>query len=191
MAEPAKRRATYEDLYTIDESAIGEIIDGELVATPRPSPEHAHAASVLGIEVGPGYAMGRGGGPGGWILLYEPEILFPGRGEPLVPDLAGWRKERFRRSREHNWIEVIPDWVCEVLSPGTAKRDRFGKMAIYGESLEVRHVWLVDPLNKTLEVFGRQESGAWTTVSFFAGDDRVRAEPFPEAEFALPVLWLE
>ena len=131
MAEPAGRRAVYEDLYAIPESAIGEIIDGELVVTPRPSPEHTHASSVLGLEIGPGYALGRGGGPGGWIILDEPEIMFAGRGEPLVPDLAGWKKERFRRSGEHNWIGVIPGWICEVLSPGTAKKDRFTKMAIY------------------------------------------------------------
>ncbi|MDW7711600.1 MAG: Uma2 family endonuclease [Deferrisomatales bacterium] len=191
MSQPAKRRASYEDLYTIPENATGEILDGELVVTPRPSPEHALAASRLGGRILPTYDFGHGGGPGGWIILDEPEVLFAGRGEPLVPDLAGWRKERFRRSREHNWIDVIPDWVCEVLSPGSAKKDRFTKMDIYRESPEVHHVWLVDPYHKTLEVFGRQESGAWITASFFAGNDRVRAEPFPEAEFDLAGLWLE
>jgi Uma2 family endonuclease len=191
MLEPAKTRATYEDLYGIPENAIGEIIDGELVVTPRPSPEHAHASSVLGAEIGPAYALGRGGGPGGWIILDEPEVMFATRGAPLVPDLAGWRKERFARSEEHNWIDVIPEWICEVLSPGTAKKDRFAKMAIYRESAEVKHVWLVDPLHKTLEVFGREESGAWVALSFFADDETVCAEPFPEAEFALTGLWLD
>lgn len=191
MGRPAAKRATYEDLYTIPEGAIGEIIDGELVVTPRPSPEHAAAASVLGGELVPPYHMGRGGGPGGWIVLYEPEVLFPGRGEPLVPDLAGWKRERFARSPEHNWIAVVPDWVCEVLSPGTAKKDRFTKMEIYRQCPEVRHVWLVDPFHKTLEVFGRGESGAWVPESFFAEDDLVRAEPFPAAEFPLRGLWLE
>ena len=191
MGELAEKRATYEDLYAIPENAIGEIIDGELVATPRPSPEHTVAASFLGGEIVPIYSFGRGGGPGGWIILDEPEVLFAGRGEPLVPDLAGWKKERFKRSKEHNWIDVVPDWVCEILSPSTAKRDRFTKMAIYGEHPEVRHVWLVDPLNKTLEVFGRREAGAWVTVGFYAEDERVRAEPFPEAEIALAELWLD
>jgi Uma2 family endonuclease len=189
MVERAKKRATYEDLYAIPENTIGEIIDGELVVTPRPSPDHAHATSVLSAEIGPAYALGRGGGPGGWIILYEPEIMFATRGTPLVPDLVGWRKERFVRSREHNWIDAIPDWICEVLSPGTAKKDRFTKMAIYGESPGVKHVWLVDPLNKTLEVFGRGESGAWCTLSFFAENETVRAEPFPEGATGRP-LWL-
>ena len=190
MTDPAKKRATYDDLYAIPENAIGEIIDGELVVTPRPSPEHAQASSVLGAEIGPAYALGRGGGPGGWIILDEPEVVFAGRGAPLVPDLAGWKRERFVRCKEHNWIDVIPDWICEVLSPGTVKKDRFTKMAIYRESPEVHHVWLVDPLNKTLEVFGRHESGGWITLSLFDENDTVRAEPFPQAEFALAGLWL-
>lgn len=86
---------------------------------------------------------------------------------------------------------MIPDWVCAVLSPGTAKKDRFTKMEIDRESLEVRHVWLADPLHKTLEEFGRGEPGAWVPERFFAGDDIVRAEPFPAAEFPLKGLWLE
>jgi Uma2 family endonuclease len=191
MLDPAKKRANYEDLYTIPESMIGEIIDGELVVTPRPSPEHGHACSMLGGELTPPYASGRGGGPGGWVILFETEVMFPGRGEPLVPDFAGWRRERFKRAKEHNWIDVVPDWVCEVLSPGTAKRDRFGKMDIYRENPEVKHVWLVDPLNKTLEVYGRAEAGGWVPVSVFAEHDKVCAEPFPEAEFPLGELWLE
>ena len=191
MLEPAKKRANYEDLYTIPDSMIGEIIDGELAVTPRPSPEHGHACSKLGGELTPPYASGRRGGPGGWVILFETEVMFPGRGEPLVPDFAGWRRERFKRAKEHNWIDVIPDWVCEILSPSTAKRDRFTKMAIYGEHPEVKHVWLVDPLNKTLEVFGRRAAGAWITVGFYAEDERARAEPFPEAEIALAELWLD
>ena len=191
MGEPANRRATYEDLFAVRENAIGEILDGALVVTPRPSPEHARATLALGIEIGPAYDFGRGGGPGGWIILYEPEVWFAGRGEPLVPDLAGWKRARFRRSKEHNWIDVIPDWICEVLSPGSVKRDRVLKMDIYRESAEVQHVWLVDPLNKALEVFGRDESAAWARLGFFADNDRVCAPPFEEVEFALTGLWLD
>ena len=191
MGDAAKKRATYEDLYSLPEHWIGEIIDGELVATPRPSPEHSHASSVLGVELGAPYLWGSGRGPGGWVILDEPEVRFEGRGEPLVPDLAGWRRERFRRNPKHNWIDVIPDWVCEVLSPSTAKRDRFLKMAIYRESTEVGHVWLVDPLHKTLEVFGREPAGAWVTLNLFAENETVRAEPFPEAPFLLSGLWLD
>ena len=118
MAEPAKRQATYEDLRSVSENLIGEIIGGELVATPRSSGAHSNAAFALSAEIGPPYRFGRGG-PGGWIILFEPEIKFSEE-DLLVPDLAGWRKERFPGWPRRNWFSVGPDWICEILSPGTA-----------------------------------------------------------------------
>jgi Uma2 family endonuclease len=185
MAEPAKNKATYEDLYSIPENMTGEIIAGELIATPRPSRRHVYAASALGIEVGPSYQFGRGG-PGGWIILDEPEIQF---GEDiLVPDLGGWRRERFPASEEHNWISVAPDWVCEVLSPGTIRVDKVKKMTIYGRH-GVGYVWLLDPMNRTLDVLGL-ESGKWVVLGVYAEDDKVRAAPFQEVEIEMEHLWL-
>ena len=108
MSEPVKKRASYEDLYSIPENMTGEIIDGELLVTPRPSRNHAYAASALGSEVGPPYQFGRNG-PGGWVILDEPEIRL-GQ-DILVPDLAGWKRERFPVAEDHNWISATPDWV--------------------------------------------------------------------------------
>ncbi len=187
MSEPAKKKATYDDLYGIPENMTGEIINGQLIATPRPSKEHALASSYLGAEVIPPYCHGRGGGPGGWVILDEPEIKF---GENiLVPDMAGWRKERFPASKETNWISVAPDWICEVLSPGTLRLDRVKKMAVYGQ-FGVQHSWLIEPVAKTLEIF-RLESGRWVLLGAFSEDDKVRAEPFQEIEIDLSVLWME
>jgi len=184
MPEPAKRRAVYEDLYSIPENMTGEIIDGELVVTPRPSRKHVYSASSLGIEVGASYQFGRGG-PGGWIILVEPEI---GLGEhTLVPDLAGWREERYPDEEPHNWISVPPDWVCEILSPGTRRRDRMKKMPIYAQ-YEVPHLWLIDPIDKTLEVF-RLKEGEWVVAGLHEGDAKVRAVPFIEIEISLSNLW--
>ncbi len=132
MSEPAGKRAVYEDLFGIPENMTGEIIDGELIVTPRPSRKHVYAASSLGNLVGPPYHFGRGGGPGGWIILDEPEIEL---GENiLVPDLAGWRRERFPLSEETNWISVVPDWVCEILSPSTIRVDKVKKMGLYART---------------------------------------------------------
>lgn len=187
MAKPAKQRATYEDLFHIPENMTGEIIDGELIVTPRPSRKHVYTTSALGSEVGPPYQFGRGGGPGGWIILYEPEI---GLGENiLVPDLAGWRRERFPLSEETNWISVTPDWVCEVLSPSTLRVDKIRKMPLYAQS-GVLHFWLIDPLARTLDVF-RLESGQWVVAGLYAEDDKVRAEPFQDIAIELVNLWLE
>jgi Uma2 family endonuclease len=186
MSETAKRKATYDDLYDVPDNMTGEIINGDLIVTPRPSAEHAMASSYLGAEVIPPYCHGRGGGPGGWVILDEPEIKL---GENIVvPDLAGWRKERFTRSKAANWISVAPDWICEVLSPGTLRLDRVKKMTLYGQH-GVEHSWLIEPVARTLEVF-RFESGRWVMLGAFSEDDKVRAEPFQEIEIDLSILWL-
>ena len=187
MGKPERKGATYEDLYGIPENMVGEIIDGEVVVTPRPSGIHSNAAFALSAEIGPPYRLGRGG-PGGWIILYEPEIKFSG-GDLLVPDFAGWRKERFPGWPSENWFSRAPDWVCEIISQSTASKDRVEKMRIYARD-EVRYLWLIDPRYKTLEA-SRLESGKWLLLDAFTGNDRVRAEPFQEAEFDLGNLWAE
>ncbi len=187
MTEPAKKQAVYEDLFSIPENMVGEIVQGELIATPRPSRRHGIAASSLGAEIGPPYQFGRGGGPGGWVILGEPEVSF---GENiLVPDMAGWKRERFPVEEPHNWISVAPDWVCEILSPGTARTDRVKKMPIYAQ-YGVSHAWLLDPILKTLEIF-RLESSRWVLLGAHGGSDKVRAEPFIDVELDLGLLWLD
>ncbi len=187
MTEPAIKRATYDDLFGIPENMTGEIMNGELYVTPRPSRKHSNTAASLGYELGPPYHFGRGGGPGGWIILDEPEIAF---GENiLVPDMAGWKKERFPVEEPHNWISVAPDWICEILSPTTAQVDRTEKMPIYARH-QVPYAWLVDPILKTLEVF-RLEPEHWVVLGVYAKSAKVRAEPFSEVEIDLGLLWLE
>jgi Uma2 family endonuclease len=187
MSEPAKRKATYEDLFNIPENMTGEIINGELIVTPRPSRKHIYTASRLDKEIGPAYELGRGG-PGGWIILIEPEIKLGGE-HVMVPDLAGWKKERFPKEEPYNWISVAPDWVCEILSPTTAITDKTEKMPIYAQ-YGVSFLWLVDPINKTLDVF-RLKEGEWVVAGLHLGEARVRAVPFNEIEINLSDLWLE
>jgi Uma2 family endonuclease len=187
MSEPARKGATYDDLHHIPENMTGEIIGGELLVTPRPSFEQAHAESVLGSELLPPYEFGRGGGPGGWIILLEPEIWL---GEHvLVPDLAGWKRERLWGLPKTEWRSVPPDWVCEIVSPSTARTDKVRKMPVYAQQA-VPHLWLVDPANRTLDVF-KLESGKWTLLASFVENDGVRAEPFQEIAIELGNLWLE
>ena len=187
MSEPAKKKAVYDDLYSIPENMTGEIINGELIATPRPSQKHVHTASTLDKKIGSPYQLGEGGGPGGRVILVEPEVKLGD--DVVVPDLAGWKKERYPRTGETNWISITPDWVCEVLSPGPMRLDRVKKMPLYGQ-YGVPHFWLIDPVAKTLEVF-RLESGRWSLLGAFSEDEKVRVEPFQEIEIDLSVLWLE
>ena len=185
MSDLAPKKATYEDLYSIPENMTGEIIDGELIVGPRPARRHGYTASSLGSEIIPPYQFGRNGGPGGWVVIIEPEI---GLGKDiLVPDLAGWKTERYPREEPHNWISVIPDWICEILSPSTIRLDRITKMSRYA-GFGVPYVWLADPNSQTLEVF-QLDAGAWKIIGLYAGDDPVRAEPFHEIEFSLDDLW--
>ncbi|MEM5790015.1 MAG: Uma2 family endonuclease [Syntrophobacteraceae bacterium] len=186
MSERTKKKASYEDLYSVPENMTGEIIGGELIVTPGPSRRHVYATTALGNEVGPPYQLGRGG-PGGWVILIEPEI---GLGEHIiVPDLAGWRGERYPDDEPHNWISVAPDWVCEMLSPGTRRLDRMVKMPIYAQH-EVPYLWLIDPMDQTLEVYRLKES-EWVVAGLHKEADKVRAVPFSEIEINLTNLWQE
>ncbi len=186
MSDLAEKKATYEDLFSIPENMIGEIIDGELIATPRPAPRHMLSISALGYKIGPSYQYSEGGNPGGWVILFETEVKLAE--DIVVPDLAGWKKERFPTELEHNWIPVAPDWVCEVLSPSTFRNDKIKKMPLYGRH-GVGHIWLIDPLTMTMDAF-RLESGRWSLLGSFDENDKVRVEPFEEVEINLKDLWV-
>ena len=181
---PFDRPATYDDLVKLPDHLVAEIVDGELHASPKPAPAHVIAGSSLGVVLGGPYFHGRGG-PGGWWILDEPELhLGP---DVLVPDLAGWKRERMPQRPDTAYFPLAPDWVCEVLSPSTTRLDRTRKLGIYARE-RVAHAWLIDPLAQTLEVF-RLESGRWSLLAVHAGDDVVRAEPFGEIDLELALLW--
>lgn len=181
-----KRPVTYTDLEALPPNMVGEIIAGELYASPRPAVPHAVAASRLGGElIGP-FDRGRGG-PGGWIILFEPELHLSG--DVLVPDLAGWRRERLPKAPRAAAMTLAPDWLCEILSPSTEARDRSSKLPAYARE-GVRHVWLLDPDVRTLEVF-RLEGEHYSLLGTHVGEARVHAEPFEALELELNALWGE
>jgi Uma2 family endonuclease len=188
VAEP-KRKATYDDVLAAPEHQVAEILDGELFLSPRPASPHARATSALGSRIFAAYD-GEGGeptSPGGWWILDEPELhLGP---DVVVPDIAGWRRERMPRIPDAPWLDLAPDWVCETLSPSTARIDRTRKLRIYAREA-VRHVWLVDPLARTLEVLAL-DGERWVVAENHGGDDVVRAAPFAAIELALAHLWLD
>jgi Uma2 family endonuclease len=181
-----KTPATYDDLLALPEHVVGEIVDGELYVSPRPAPRHAVASSALGGELGPPFQRGRGG-PGGWWILDEPELHLGT--DVLVPDLAGWRRVRMPVIPDTAFFTLAPDWVCEVVSPKTGRLDRLKKLPVYARE-GIGHLWLVDPLQRTLEVL-RLDDGRWTIVATHGDDDRVRAEPFEAVELELSALWTD
>lgn len=192
MGHPAaKRRATYADLEAVPRNMVGEILGGELHVFPRPAPPHAWAASALGGELLGPFSFGRGG-PGGWWIVDEPELRLgpppPGEDEAVIPDLAGWRKERMPHLPKTAHFTLAPDWICEVLSRSTEAYDRAEKMPYYARA-GVRHLWLVHPITRTLEVFALGPEGLWTLLAVHRGATRVSAPPFAEYTFELASLW--
>ncbi len=182
----SKQRATYADLGRLPEHVTGEIINGELIATPRPASRHVLATSAVGADL-----FGRFHGPpgpgGGWWILDEPELHF---GEDvLVPDLAGWRRERMPKIPDVPAFELPPDWLCEGISPSTVRIDRGPKMDIYAR-VGVKHMWIVDAAIRTLEIY-RLENSRWTRVAVHSDNVKVRAEPFEAAELDLSRWWIE
>ena len=176
--------ATYADLAALPDHLVGEIVGGRLIASPRPAPVHSRTSSALGWLLGPPFFLGRGG-PGGWWILDEPELhLGP---DVLVPDLAGWRLERMPALPETAYLEMSPDWVCEVLSPRTERFDRSEKLAVYQRE-KVAHVWLLSTGVRTLEVL-RLAPGGFLLVAVHAAPALVRIEPFDAVELDLGLLF--
>lgn len=184
MATTAKKLATYEDLLALPEHVVGEIVGGDLHVSPRPSLPHARATVGIVSDLSGPFDRGRGG-PGGWIILVEPELhLGP---DIVVPDIAGWRRERMPQMPDAPYTEISPNWVCEVLSPSTARFDRSQKLTVYARA-GVDHVWLVDPLAQLLEVLSL-DAGGWRITAVFEGHAVVRAVPFDAIELHLGPFW--
>jgi len=180
-----RRDELYEEYLAVPSHLRAEIIGGTLYVAPRPAPRHANASSVLGGELNGPFQRGRGG-PGGWWILDEPELHLAA--DVLVPDLAGWRRERLPSvPASAAYLELAPDWVCEVSSPATARLDRVRKLPIYARE-GVQHVWLVDPIARTLEVLAL-ERARWTLLLTASDEAPVRAAPFDAIELDLSALW--
>jgi hypothetical protein len=176
--------ATYRDVLDAPPHLVAELVDGALHLHPRPALPHAFVGSSLGIELGGPFQKGRGG-PGGWWIIDEPELhLGP---DVLVPDVAGWRRERMPAFPDAPWTELAPDWVCEVLSPGTRSFDLTDKRRVYAAN-GVAHLWLIDPAPRTFEAFALAD-GQWVLIAALKDDDPVRVPPFEAISFPLSELW--
>jgi Uma2 family endonuclease len=182
---PPRRKASYEDLEDVPPHRVGEIVGGELYVSPRPALRHARATARLVQDLGSFDTSTEGEKPGGWVLLFEPELHLGG--DALIPDVAGWRRERLPELPDVAALTLAPDWVCEVLSPSTEALDRARKMGAYARE-GVKHLWFVDPRPRLLEIY-RLEQGRWLRLGAHEGDALVRAEPFEAVELKLSRLW--
>ena len=179
-----ERRATYQDVLDAPAHRVAEIIDGTLYTHPRPAMPHALASSRLGGELSGPFDRGRGG-PGGWWIIDEPELHLDE--DIVVPDLAGWRRERMPEYPETAYVALAPDWVCEVLSASTRRLDLHEKRPVYARE-GVGHLWLVDPADRTLEAFELRE-GEWVLIGSAKDGEPVSIRPFDAVTFSLRDLW--
>lgn len=181
----AQMSATYQDVLDAPPNTVAELVAGKLHLQPRPAARHGLAGSRLGMKIGGPFDFGDDDGPGGWWTIDKPEIHL---GENvLVPGMAGWRRERVSKYPDTTAFELIPSWVCGILSPSTRRFDLTEKRALYGEA-RVPHLWFVDPNACTLEAFeNRNES--WVLITALKNDDTVCLPPFEAIEFPLSVLW--
>lgn len=184
MSQPARRVASYEDVLASPEHVVAELIEGVLYQSPRPTSRHARAASSVGGELVSPFDRGKGG-PGGWIILDEPEVhLGP---DVVVPDVAGWRRSTLPELPDVAFFEVRPDWVCEVASPSTRALDRGKKLALY-ERAGVSHVWLIEPHDQFLEVL-ELDGPTYRIIDRADGNTPRRLRPFDAIEFDVGALW--
>jgi Uma2 family endonuclease len=189
-------RAIYADLEAVPATKVAELIRGTLYVMPRPASRHARASSMLGGKLTNPFDLGDGG-PGGWVILDEPELHFPDPTLPpdpesfdaLVPDLAGWKRERMPAIPDVAAFTLPPDWICEVLSKSTETIDREEKMPIYARE-GVRHAWLMDPVQRTLEVYVLGAGRRWGEPTTYSGAEVVRAVPFDAIALDLSALWM-
>ena len=188
MTTRTKHPATYEDIEALPPGWVGEILADTFYGHPRPAIGHARAALILGhLLTGP-FDEGVGG-PGGWWFLFEPELHFDR--DVIVPDIAAWRRERMpvRPAANEPYLTLAPDWVCEILSPSTQDVDRLKKLPRYHVA-QVSNAWLIDPLQRSLEVFEHHERG-WLLTSIARDNAEIRAAPFADVVLPLARLWTD
>lgn len=185
LAPKQVRPATRADLDALPPTWRGEILDGELYAFPRPGAPHARVETSVGYDLTGPFDRGRGG-PGGWVILVEPGIQLP-RAPEVSPDLAGWRRDRLSALPRSGPIEIVPDWVCEILSSSTQRYDMLVKRPFYADA-GVRRLWYIDPEARTVTV-SRLENGRWLELGVHGGEQIVRVEPFEAIEIALGSWW--
>ena len=186
MSQALRQPATYQDVLDAPENHVAQILDGELHVHPRPARRHTRTASALGARLLTTFDAGQRDEGGDWVILDEPELHLGD--DILVPDLAGWRVERFPEGDDDAYFTAAPDWACEILSPSTARIDRMKKVPIYAREA-VAHVWIVDPRDRTIEVL-RHGGAGYQLVGTWGGDEGpFTLEPFDALPLPASAFW--
>jgi Uma2 family endonuclease len=185
VTSAARHLATYEDLRALPEGKRAQIVAGEVVFDPSPSPEHQATLGLVFADLASPFQRGRGG-PGGWWILPDVDVAF-GPHDVLRPDLSGWRRDHVPEFPRERPISQRPDWICEILSPSTAVRDRGAKRDIY-RTAGVPWYWLVDIANRTLTVL-RLTGEGYVDHQTAGADGEAALAPFDAVALDLSALF--
>lgn len=177
VSSPAERLATWRDIAHLPEGTRVEVLDGQIVFAPSPTPAHQRIGGGLSRRIGGPFD--EDGDPGGWWILQEVDVEL-GRHRLVQPDVAGWRRERVPGFPSDRPIRIVPDWVCEILSPSNSSQDRVRKANLYLDA-GVPYYWIADPMERVLEAFAA-EGGRWVRLGAYTDGDRARIAPFEAVE---------
>lgn len=186
MTTAARKLATVEDYLAQPENRRCELIRGSIVDKVEVTAEHALTQVSTSSALRGPFQRGPGGprGPGGWWFFTELEVQL---GDELFkPDVCGYRREQCPEPPKGRPVRLVPDWVCEILSPSNPERDRVEKLQSYFAA-RVGHYWIIDPVIGTLEVLRRLDLAYAVVLTAHRGQ-RVRAEPFDAVELRLDEL---
>ena len=185
--EAARKLATYDDLLALPESERAEIISGSLVTMPSPRPRHSNVQGALRRFVGGPFHDDDGfGGPGGWWIFTDIDVKLSAK-DVVRPDLVGVRRERLP-DPDVLPLTIVPDWICEVLSPSNEVHDRVTKKHLYAH-YGVGWYWIADPSARLLEAFELRE-GLWLNVGSYDETAAARVPPFDAVELPMSRLFL-
>jgi Uma2 family endonuclease len=184
--KPSPRAPTLADLDALPPGIVGEIIEGVLYTMTKPRAPHQRATRAIGGTIGAPFDDGRDG-PGGWWILTEPGIELPSDTKEISPDVAGWRRERMPELPVDEPIRVVPDWVCEILSPTMRRHDQGVKVPYYAK-VGVPFLWLVDVEARVLTVH-RLEAGDWRIIGAYGVESEARIAPFDAVPLSVVDWW--
>lgn len=188
MSQSARKGATLDDFWKIPEQErFHELIGGDLIRKATPSGEHGDAqAGVVGAVRAPFQRLPNRGGPGGWWIASEVEVLLES-GDVVRPDVAGGRREHCPERPTGTPVKARPDWICEVVSPSNANDDTVKKLRLY-QRVAIAHYWIADPRDATLTVMRWSPDGYITLLRAERGET-IRAEPFEAIEIEVGTLF--
>jgi Uma2 family endonuclease len=186
MSNSGPKPPTLADLDALPAGVVGEIIEGVLYTMPKPRARHQLTASGIAADLRAPFGIGSSG-PGGWWIIPEPGIELPNDTKEISPDVAGWRRERMPKLPVDEPIRVVPDWVCEVLSPSTRKHDQDVKVPYFAK-VGVPFLWLVDIEARVLTAH-QLDAGGWRLLGTYSKEIHARIAPFDAVPLHVASWW--